>query len=191
MALVLKGSSTEKNLLTAFSGESQAKNRYTFFAREARKEGYTQIAYAFEEIANQEQEHARRLFGLLEGGAIETSTVPPAGPVRTTAESLKASAREHYEWKQIYSSFARIAREEGFTEIAKVLGGIAVAEKRHEKRYLGCLANIESGTAFEPEEAVARRCRNVGCRHEGHEAYGFWPVYSPPPAHFEQLAKDW
>jgi rubrerythrin len=189
--LALKGSSTEMNLLTAFSGESQASNRYTFFAREARKACYTQIADAFEEIADLEREHARRLLGLLQGGGIETSAAFPANPVRTTAENLKASAREHHEWKEIYSSFARIALEEGFTEIAMVFGGISVAEKRHEKRYLACLANFEFDAAPDRGNAVVQRCRSCESPHEDDGNYDFWPACSQPQTHFDLLAKVW
>ena len=138
----LKGSKTEKNLLTAFAGESQARNRYTYFASEARKEDYIQIADIFEETANQEKEHAKRLFNLLDGGEVEIQTSFPAGVIGTTAQNLKgAAAGEHYEWMEMYPSFARVAKEEGFGNIATIFEAISVAEKQHEKRYLGLLAN--------------------------------------------------
>ena len=159
---------------------------------QARKQGYVQIADIFDETANQEREHAKRLFGLLQGGEVEISATFPAGPVGTTAESLRASAAgEHYEWEEMYPSFARAAREEGFAEIAKVLGAIAVAEKQHEKRYLGCLANVESGTVFKREEVVVWRCRNCGYLHKGKEAPDSCPACAHPRAHFELLAENW
>ena len=143
----LKGSKTEKNLLAAFAGESQARNRYTYFTSAARKEGLRQISDIFEETSNQEKEHAKRLFKLLEGGEVEITASFPAGVIGTTAENLKASAAgEHYEWTDMYPSFAEVAREEGFGSIAKVFESIAVAEKQHEKRYLDLLENINPGT---------------------------------------------
>lgn len=188
----LKGSSTEKNLLTAFAGESQARNRYTYFAGQARKEGYVQIADIFEETANQEKEHANRFFGMLQGGEVEIRASFPAGTVETTAENLRASAAgEHYEWAELYPSFARAAREEGFTEIAKLFSAITVAEKQHEKRYLGLLANVVAGTVFRKEEVVVWRCRNCGYLHRGREAPDICPACAHPQAHFELLAENW
>ncbi|MCL5960578.1 MAG: rubrerythrin family protein [Chloroflexi bacterium] len=168
IALELKGSSTEKNLLTAFAGESQARNRYTYFASQARTQGYVQIADIFEDTANQEKEHANRFFGMLQGGSVEIGAAFPAGTVGTTAENLRASAAgEHYEWEAMYPSFAWTAREEGFTEIAKLFSAITIAEKQHEKRYLGFLANVEAGTVFKKEEVVVWRGRNCGYLHSG------------------------
>ena len=145
----LKGSQTEKNLLTAFAGESQARNRYTYFAGKAKKEGFVQISSIFEETANQEKEHAKRLFKFLEGGEVEISAAFPAGVIGSTLENLKASAAgEHYEHTEMYPDFAATAREEGFTAIADVFMAIAVAEKQHEKRYNDLAANIEADRVF-------------------------------------------
>ncbi len=188
----LKGSQTEKNLLTAFAGESQARNRYTYFASKAKKEGYVQIADIFEETANQEKEHAKRFFKFLEGGDVEVTAAFPAGVIGSTAENLKAAAGgEHYEWENMYPEFAHIAREEGFGEIAKVLEAVAVAEKQHEKRYLDLLANVEAGTVFKKKKKVFWRCRNCGYLHEGTEAPDSCPACEHPQAHFEVLAENW
>ena len=188
----LKGSRTEKNLLTAFAGESQARNRYNYFASKAKKEGLVQMAAIFEETANQEKEHAKRLFKFLEGGEVEITGSFPAGVIGTTAENLKASAAgEHYEHTEMYPGFARIAREEGFNGIASVFEAIAVAEKQHENRYLGLLANIEAGTVFKKDKPVVWRCRNCGYLHEGTEAPEVCPACAHPQAHFELLAENW
>ena len=188
----LKGSKTEKNILTAFAGESQARNRYTYFASQAKKEGFVQIADIFEETANQEKEHAKRLFKLLEGGEVEVQAAFPAGVIGTTAENLKASAGgENYEWTDMYPSFAKVAREEGFEDIAKIFEAIAVAEKQHEKRYLGLLSNIENDTVFKKDKPVVWRCRNCGYLHEGTEAPGICPACAHPQAHFELLGENW
>jgi rubrerythrin len=188
----LKGSKTEKNLLAAFAGESQARNRYTYFASKAKKEGFVQIADIFEETANQEKEHAKRFFKFLEGGDVEATAAFPAGVIGSTAENLKAAAGgEHYEWESMYPEFAHIAREEGFAEIAKVFEAVAVAEKQHEKRYLGLLANVEDGTVFKKKEKVVWRCRNCGYLHEGGEAPESCPACAHPQAHFELLAENW
>ena len=149
----LKGTQTEKNLLTAFAGESQARNRYTYFASKAKKDGYVQMQSIFEETADQEKEHAKRLFKFLEGGEVEIQAAFPAGVIGTTAENLKASAAgENYEWTEMYPGFAKTAREEGFDEIADVFEAIAVAEKQHEKRYNDLRANIEAGRVFKRDE---------------------------------------
>ena len=188
----LKGSKTEKNLLTAFAGESQARNRYTYFASKAKKEGFVQIADIFEETANQEKEHAKRLFKFLEGGDVEVTAAFPAGVVGSTAENLKASAGgEHHEWESMYPEFAATAREEGFAAIAQVFEAIAVAEKQHEKRYLGLLANLEAGSVFKKKEKVVWRCRNCGYLHEGTEAPDSCPACTHPQAYFELLAENW
>jgi len=190
--MALKGSKTEKNLLTAFAGESQARNRYTYFASKAREEGYIQIAEIFEETANQEKEHAKRFFGFLEGGDVEVQTAFPAGVIVTTAENLKAAAGgERHEWANLYPSFEKVAQEEGFEIIAKTFSAISVAEKQHEKRYLGFLANIEAGTVFKKANAVVWRCRNCGYLHEGKEAPQTCPACAHPQAHFELLAENW
>ena len=188
----LKGSRTEKNLITAFAGESQARNRYTYFASQARKEGYVQISDIFTETADQEKEHAKRLFKFLEGGEVEVSGFFPAGVTGTTVENLKAAAiGEHYEHTEMYPGFAKIAREEGFNEIADVFTAIAVAEKQHEKRYLDLAANIESGIVFKREKTVVWRCRNCGYLHEGTEAPQTCPACAHPQAHFELLGENW
>ena len=188
----LKGSQTEKNLLTAFAGESQARNRYTYFASEARKDGFVQIVDIFEETANQEKEHAKRFFKFLEGGDVEVTAAFPAGVIGSTAENLTAAAGgEHHEWENMYPEFAATAREEGFEAIAKVFEAVAVAEKQHEKRYLGVLANVEDGTVFKKKEKVVWRCRNCGYLHEGTEAPDSCPACAHPQAHFELLAENW
>jgi rubrerythrin len=188
----LKGSQTEKNLLTAFAGESQARNRYTYFASQAKKEGYVQISHIFEETANQEKEHAKRLFKFLEGGEAEVSAKFPAGVIGTTTENLKeGAAGENYEWTDMYPTFARVATEEGFTEIANVFESIAVAEKQHERRYLALRANIEEGKVFARGEAVTWRCINCGYLHTGEKAPDACPACAHPQAHFELLGENW
>jgi rubrerythrin len=188
----LQGTQTEKNLLTAFSGESQARNRYTYFASKAKKEGYVQIADIFIETANQEKEHAKRLFKFLEGGEVEITGAFPAGFIGTTIENLKAAAAgEHYEQTEMYPGFAKVAREEGFDSIAVVLEAIAVAEKQHEKRYVDLAANIEAGKVFKRDEKVIWRCRNCGYLHEGNEAPESCPACAHPQAHFELLGENY
>lgn len=188
----LKGTQTERNLITAFAGESQARNRYSFFASQAKKDGFVQIQKAFEETASQEREHAKRLFKFLEGGEVEVTASFPAGVIGTTAENLKeAAGGENYEWTDMYPSFAEVAREEGFGDIADVFEAIAVAEKQHEKRYLGLLANIENGTVFKKDKPVVWRCLNCGYLHEGPEAPEECPACAHPIDHFELLAENW
>ena len=188
----LKGTQTEKNLLTAFSGESQARNRYTYFASKAKKEGYVQISEIFTETANQEKEHAKRLFKFLEGGEVEITGTFPAGVIGTTLQNLKDSAAgEHYEQTQMYPEFAKTAREEGFDTIASVFEAIAVAEKQHEKRYMDLAANIEENKVFMRDEKVTWRCRNCGYLHEGSEAPEVCPACDHPQAHFELLGENW
>jgi len=188
----VKGTQTEKNLLTAFAGESQARNRYTYFASKAKKDGFVQIADIFAETADQEKEHAKRFFKFLEGGEAEITAAFPAGVVGSTAENLRAAAGgEHYEWETMYPGFAATAREEGFEPVAKVFSAISVAEKQHENRYLGLLANVEAGTVFKKKEKVVWRCRNCGYLHEGTEAPGGCPACAHPQAHFELLAENW
>jgi rubrerythrin len=188
----LKGTQTEKNLLTAFSGESQARNRYTYFASKAKKEGYVQISDIFTETANQEKEHAKRLFKFLEGGEVEITGAFPAGVIGTTLENLKDSAAgEHYEQTVMYPEFAKTAREEGFDNLAEVFEAIAVAEKQHEKRYMDLAANIEAGKVFKRDEPVTWRCRNCGYLHEGSEAPEVCPACDHPQAHFELLGENW
>ena len=188
----IKGTKTEKNLLTAFAGESQARNRYTFFASKAKKEGLVQIADIFTETADQEKEHAKRLFKFLEGGEVEIGAAFPAGVIASTAENLKGSAAgEHYEHTEMYPSFAKVAREEGFEEIAMVFLSIAVAEKQHEKRYNDLRANIEAGRVFRREQQVTWRCRNCGYLHEGTDAPEVCPACAHAQAHFELLGENY
>jgi rubrerythrin len=186
------GSQTEKNLLTAFAGESQARNRYTYFASQAKKEGYEQIAAIFQETAEQEKEHAKRFFKFLQGGEVEIAAAFPAGVIGTTLENLKAAAEgEHYEQSQMYPAFAATAREEGFEDIAKVFEAVAVAERFHEKRYRALAANIESGRVFKREEGTVWRCRNCGYIHEGAEAPDRCPACAHPRAYFELVCENW
>lgn len=188
----LKGTQTEKNILTAFCGESQARNRYTYFASQAKKEGFVQISAIFEETANQEKEHAKRLFKLLEGGEVEISGTFPAGVIGTTTENLmEAAGGENYEHTVMYPGFAKVAREEGFPVIAAIFEAIAVAEKQHEKRYLDLKANIEAGRVFTREEKVTWRCRNCGYLHTGEKAVDKCPACDHPQAHFELLGENW
>ncbi len=188
----LKGTQTEKNVLTAFAGESQARNRYTYFASQAKKEGYVQMQAIFEETANQEKEHAKRLFKFLEGGDAHVTAAFPAGVIGTTAENLVAAAAgEHYEWTEMYPGFAKVAREEGFNEIAAAMEAIAVAEKQHEKRYNDLKANIDAGRVFKRDRGVVWRCRNCGYLHEGQEAPATCPACAHPQAHFELLGENY
>ena len=188
----LKGSKTEKNILTAFAGESQARNRYTYFASAARTEGYVQISRIFEETANQEKEHAERLFKSLKGGEVEIQAAFPAGVIGATAENLKAAAAgENHEWTDMYPSFAAVAREEGFNSVAKIFESIAVAEKQHEKRYLGLLANVEAGTVFKKDKPVVWRCINCGYLHEGEETPKVCPACAHKQEYFELLCENW
>ena len=188
----LKGTQTEKNILTAFSGESQARNRYTYFASQAKKEGYVQISDIFTETANQEKEHAKRLFKLLQGGEVEITGAFPAGTIATTMENLKESAAgENYEHTEMYPGFAKIATEEGFGDIADIFTAIAVAEKQHEKRYLDLAANINAGRVFKRDATVVWRCLNCGYLHEGSDAPVVCPACDHPQAHFELLGENW
>ena len=182
----VKGTQTEKNLLTSFAGESQARMRYTYFASAAKKEGYEQIAAIFEETANQEKEHAKRMFKYLEGGMVEITASYPAGVIGTTADNLRAAAAgENEEWTQDYPHFADVAAQEGFPEIAAMYRNIAIAEKGHEERYLAFLANIENGTVFKKDETTVWQCRNCGFIMEGLEAPKVCPACLHPQAYFE------
>jgi rubrerythrin len=188
----LKGSQTEKNLLTAFAGESQARNRYTYFASQARKEGYEQIAAIFEETANQEKEHAKREFKFLKGGEVEITAAFPAGVIGNTLENLKeAAAGEHYENTKMYPDFAKTADKEGFDEIANVFRNIAIAEKRHEDRYIALAKNITEGRVFKREKPVRWVCRNCGYVHQGKEPPEVCPSCAHPQAHFELEAVNY
>ena len=187
----IKGTETEKNLLTSFAGESQARNRYTFFASQAKKDGYEHVAAVFEETAAQEKEHAKRFFKFLEGGNVGISAMFPAGEVGTTAENLKAAAEgEHEEWSDAYPKFADVAEKEGFPEIAATWRAISIAEKQHEKRYLGFLKAIEDGTMFK-RDGVVWRCRNCGYVYDSDRALDRCPACLHPQSYFEILAENW
>ena len=182
----LKGSKTEKNLLTGFSGESQARNRYTYFASKAKKEGYEQIAAIFEETANQESQHAKRLFNFLEGGELEITGSFPAGVVGTTSENLaEAAAGENYETTEMYPGFAKVADDEGFAEVAAVFRKIAVAEARHRDRYVSLKKNVDEQQVFKRSEKQIWICRKCGYVHEGTEAPKTCPACLHPQAYFE------
>lgn len=188
----LKGTRTEKNLLASFAGETQARTRYNYFAGQARKDGYQQIADIFDETANQEKEHAKRFFKFLEGGEVEIVASFPAGVIGTTLENLRAAAAgEHHEHSSMYPEFARVAREEGFEVIAKVWEAVSVAEKQHEKRYNDLAANIEAGRVFKRDSATVWRCRNCGYLHEGNEAPAACPACAHPKDYFELLGENW
>lgn len=190
----LKGTRTEKNILTAFAGESQARNRYTFFASQAKKEGYVQIAKLFEETAEQEKEHAKRLFKFLEGGmsSINVEASFPAGIIGDTAENLVAAANgEKEEYTEMYPTFAKIAREEGFEEIAKTMGAIAVAEKHHEERYLSMLKELQEDSMFKKSERIIWECLNCGYLHIGEMAPERCPACDHPQAYFARKRDSW
>ncbi len=188
----IKGTRTEQNLLKAFAGESQARNRYTFFASAARKEGLEQIAAIFEETANQEKEHAKRFWSFLQGGVVEITASFPAGVSANTLDNLKAAADgENEEWTELYPEFAKIAREEGFEAIAKCFEFISVAEKQHEKRYRDLYNNLAAGKVFKREGKVVWRCLNCGFLHEGEEAPKVCMACLHPQAYFELLGENW
>ena len=188
----LKGSQTERNLVTAFVGESVARNRYTYFASQARNDGYIQIAQIFEETANQEKEHAKRFFKFLQGGEVRIECAFPAGVVGTTPENLlAASGGEHEEWSALYPSFATVAQEEGFKAIGAIFDMISIAEKQHERRFRGLLENVQKGRVFKREQPVKWRCLNCGYVHEGPEAPAACPACAHPQAYFEVLAENW
>ncbi len=192
MSNSIKGSQTEKNLLIAFAGESQARNRYTFFASKAKKEGLMQISDIFLETANQEKEHAERFFKYLEGGELEISAAFPAGKIGTTFDNLIAAAQgEEYEWSVMYPEFAQTAREEGFDEIAQTFESIIIAEKQHDKRYKALAENIKAGRVFKRNGTVTWRCRNCGYLHEAPEAPELCPACNHPQAYFELLGENW
>lgn len=187
-----KGSQTEKNILTAFAGESQARNRYTYCASQARKEGFMQIADIFEETANQEKEHAKRYFKFLNGGEVEVKWNFPAGVIGGTYDNLLAAAAgERYEHTEMYPGFAKIARQEGFEPAAKAFEAICVAEKQHEKRYRDLAENIKSGRVFKRKEKVVWRCRNCGYLHVAEEAPENCPACVHPQSYFELLGENW
>jgi len=188
----LKGSKTEKNLLTAFAGESQARNRYSYFASAAKKEGYEQIAAIFLETADNEKEHAKVFFKFLEGGEVEIDAAFPAGVIGKTEDNLKAAAEgENYEWTKMYKEFAEIAKEEGFEEISKTFSYIASVEKFHEARYRALLKNVQEGKVFKKDAPKKWHCRNCGYVFEGKEAPMECPSCKHPRAYFELLAENY
>ncbi|WP_260293406.1 rubrerythrin [Sedimenticola hydrogenitrophicus] len=188
----IRGSQTEKNLLTAFAGESQARNRYSYFAGAARNEGLVQIAAIFEETANQEKEHAKRFFKFLEGGEVQITETFPAGLIGSTLENLRhAAAGEEHEWTSMYPEFARVAREEGFRQVAAAFEAISIAEKQHHKQYRTLADNLEAGLVFKRNGKVVWRCRNCGYLHEAEAAPNVCPACLHPQAHFELLGENW
>ncbi|HSO60623.1 MAG TPA: rubrerythrin family protein [Desulfobacterales bacterium] len=188
----LKGTRTEKNLMAAFAGESQARNRYTYFAGQAKKDGFVQIADIFLETADHEKEHAKRFFKFLEGGEVEIACAFPAGVIGVTLANLKAAAAgEHHEHATLYPGFAKIAEDEGLKDVAAAFQTISVAEKQHEKRYLDLAANIEAGRVFKRDAKATWRCRNCGYLHMGASAPELCPACLHPQAHFELLGENW
>ncbi|MGN0826371.1 MAG: rubrerythrin [Kiritimatiellia bacterium] len=187
----VKGTQTEKNLLTSFAGESQARNRYTYFASVAKKEGYEQIAAIFAETADQEKEHAKRMFKFLEGGPVTITASYPAGVIGDTKANLAAAAAgEKEEWAQDYPAFAATAKAEGFEEIAALYTAVAVAEKFHEERYAKLLANLESGEVYDRVGLIEWRCRNCGYIHIGASAPEKCPACAHAKAYFEIAARN-
>jgi rubrerythrin len=188
----LKGSKTEKNLLAAFAGESQARNRYTYFASQAKKENYEQISAIFSDTADNEKEHAKRFFKFLEGGTAEIIASFPAGVIGTTAENLKEAAEgENFEHTKLYPGFARVAEEEGFKDVAAAFKMISIAERSHEKRYRALLNNIECVAVFKRDKPVKWKCRNCGYVHEGTEAPKMCPACLHPQSYFELLGENY
>ncbi|MDI6732212.1 MAG: rubrerythrin family protein [Candidatus Margulisbacteria bacterium] len=188
----IKGTKTEKNLLASFAGESQARNRYTYFASQARKEGYEQIAAIFLETADNEKEHAKRFFKLLEGGDVEITAAYPAGVIGDTAVNLEASAAgENLEWTRLYKEAEEAARQEGFEEIAVQFKEIAEVEEQHEKRYRKLLQNIKEGKVFKKDTVVKWKCRNCGYIHEGKEVPRECPACAHPQTYYELLAENY
>lgn len=188
----IKGTKTEANLLKSFAGESQARNRYTYFASAAKKDGLVQISNIFTETANQEKEHAKRFFKFLQGGDLEITATFPAGKIGTTLENLKAAAEgEREEWEELYPEFAKTAREEGFEAIAKVWDAICIAEKQHQKRFNDLYENLDNGKVFKRNGTVTWRCLNCGYLHEAPEAPKLCPACAHPQAHFELLGENW
>ncbi len=187
-----KGSKTEKNVLAAFAGESQARNRYTYFASAARKEGYEQISAIFLETADNEKEHAKLFFSLLKGGEAEILSSYPAGTVGNVAANLKAAAEgENFEWTTLYQNFADVAKKEGFQDVYQTFSQIAKVEKFHETRYLSLLKNVTEGKFFKKDATVKWHCRNCGYVFDGKEAPEKCPVCAHPKAHFEVLSENY
>ena len=189
---MLQGSKTETNILTAFAGESQARNRYSFFAKTAKKKGFVQIADVFEKTAEQERVHAKTLFDLLKGGNVEITASFPAGTVGTTMENLEeAACGEEHEYQEMYPEFAKIAKQEGFSTIAVIFNSIARAEKQHATQYRGFIDNLKAGTVFKREETAIWYCKKCGFVHEGNEAPKKCPACVHPRGYFELLAENW
>ncbi len=187
----LKGSRTEQNLLKAFAGESQARNRYTFYADKASEEGFEHIAYVFRETADQEKVHALQFFTYLEGGPLEITAAYPAGAILTTEKNLEASADgEREEWTELYPEMAKIAKEEGFADIARTYSAIIISEKQHEKRYRGFLDHLRSNDLF-AREGVTWRCRKCGFVSDGASAPNQCPACKAMKSWFEILAENW
>jgi len=192
MTQSIKGTQTEKNLLIAFAGESQARNQYTYFASAAKKEGLVQISHIFEETANQEKEHAKRFFKFLEGHPVTITETFSAGKIGTTLDNLITAAEgEEHEWSEMYPQFAKTAKEEGFNEIANAFTAIAIAEKQHGKRYRDLAENLQAGKVFKRHNKVVWRCRNCGYLHEAEAAPMLCPACLHPQAHFELLGENW
>ncbi len=188
----IKGTQTEQNLLKSFAGESQARNRYEFFAKQAKKEGFEQISAIFMETADQEQQHAKTFFRFLEGGDVEITAAYPAGVIGSTNENLKAAAMgENEEWTELYPEFSKIAESEGFREIATAFKMIAKVEKTHEDRYLKLLKNIEEAKVFKKDEKVVWKCRKCGFEHEGEKAPEKCPGCAHPQGYFEMRANNY
>jgi len=188
----LNGSKTEKNLLASFAGESQARNRYTYFASVAKKAGYEQIAAIFLETADNEKEHAKRFFKPLQGGEVEITASYPAGVIGDTVQNLEAAAGgEHLEWTKLYKEAEETARKEGFEEIADQFKEIAEVEEQHEKRYRKLLKNIKDDTVFKKDKVVKWKCRNCGYVHEGKEAPDKCPACAHPQAYHELLCENY
>ena len=188
----LQGTQTQTNILTAFAGESQARNRYSFFAKTAKKEGFVQIASIFERTAEQERAHAKTLFKLLEGGEVEVTASFPAGTIGTTMENLEASAAgEEHEYQEMYPSFAQTAKDEGFPVIAAVFTAIAKAEQQHARQYRTFIDNLKSGRVFQRDDTVAWYCSKCGYVHEGSEPPKKCPACAHPRSYFELLGENW
>ncbi len=188
----VKGTRTEKNLMAAFAGESQARNRYTYFASVAKKAGLEQIAAIFLETADNEKEHAKRFYKFLDEGSTVEITASFPKVLSTTDENLKeAAAGENMEWTSLYAGFAQVADEEGFKDVAEVFRRVCIAERQHEKRYLALLKNLKDGTVFCKDRKVTWKCRNCGYVHDGDHALDLCPACAHPQAHFEVLAENW
>jgi len=188
----IKGSKTEKNLLKAFAGESQARNRYNYFAGKAAKEGFLAVAEIFDETAEQERQHAKRFFSFLEGGDLEITASFPAGVIGTTAENLKAAAAgEYHEWSSLYPEFAKIAKEEGFNDVAAAFNAVSVAEKHHEERYKALLENCEKNSFLNKNEDTSWVCRKCGYVHKGKNPPKKCPACLHEQEYFKLLTEKW